>query len=308
MEGRVDLVVHGGDVFHRSRVHPSLVFQAFQPILAIAESGVPVFVVPGNHERSRIPHDRFASHPNLYLFHRPRTVVVRLQDARVSVAGFPYERRGVRERFPQLLEDTGWHRDEADLRLLCMHHCVEGATVGPSDYTFRAAKDVVRCSDLPRQFAAVLSGHIHRPQVIRTDLGGRSLPAPVLYPGSVERTAYAEMKEKKGYMLLECEPGAGGGTLRGSDFVALPTRPMLVRELRPGVVEGEEWVREEMEAQLAATVAEAPKDAVLRIRIHGRVPPELRPVLAASRLRSFFPPEMNFEVLLVEERRPLSRS
>jgi exonuclease SbcD len=178
--GKVDVVVHGGDLFHRSRIPASLVFQAFQPLLEVAEMGVPVFVVPGNHERSRIPHHRFAAHPNLHIFHRPETKVVHVRDDRVAVVGFPYHRRRIREQFPRILEETGWDREEAQLRLLCMHHCVEGARVGPSDYTFRHAPDVIRCSDLPREFTAVLSGHIHRHQVLRESLQGRPLPTPVL--------------------------------------------------------------------------------------------------------------------------------
>jgi len=299
---KVDVVVHGGDVFHRSRVPPSLVFQAFRPLLEVAECGIPVFVVPGNHERSRIPHDRFAAHPKLHVFRRPETMVVETRRGPVALAGFPYERRRVREHFPQILEETGWRREEAGVRLLCMHHCVEGATVGPADYTFRGASDVIRCSDLPTDFAAVLSGHIHRHQVLRRDLLGRPLHTPVLYPGSVERTAFAEMGEEKGFMVLEFEPGGQGGRLVRHDFVSLPARPMLVRDLHPEAAPGMYWLRDDLEAQLTATLADVHRDAVLRVRVHGRVPPEVRTVVAAPRLRCLAPPEMNLQVLLAEDR------
>jgi len=63
LDGEVDLVVHGGDVFNRSRPDSSVVWQAFQPLTRVADKGVPVYVVPGNHERGRIPHLRFAHHP-----------------------------------------------------------------------------------------------------------------------------------------------------------------------------------------------------------------------------------------------------
>ena len=43
----------------------------------------------------------------------------------------------------------------------------------------------------------MLAGHIHRHQVLTQDLGGRPLGAPVFYPGSVERTAFAEEGESK---------------------------------------------------------------------------------------------------------------
>jgi len=298
----VDLVVHGGDVFHRSRVPPSLVYQAFRPLVEVAEAGIPVFVVPGNHERSRIPHDRLTRHPNLHLFRQPRTEVVEIRGMRVAIAGFPYERRRIRDRFPQVLGDTGWGPHGADLRLLCMHHCVEGATVGPAEFTFRNAADVIRCSDLPTGFAAVLSGHIHRHQVLLKDLGGHALPTPVLYPGSVERTAFAELGEEKGFLLLALEPDGQGGRLGAYDFVRLPDRPMLIRDLHPEAGRGVHWSASDLDAQLAANLGDAPRDSVLRLRIHGRVAPDLRHAVGAAALRRITPPEMNLEVLLVGDR------
>src|SRR5690606_26158892 len=128
--------------------------------------------------------------------------------------GVPDGRRGVRTRFPAIVESTGWREHDADVRVLCMHHCAEGATVGPADFTFTSASDVVRVRDVPAAFAAVLSGHIHRQQVLTTDLRGRPLDVPVLYPGSVERTAFAEMGERKGYLVMDVSPGGGGENVR----------------------------------------------------------------------------------------------
>lgn len=306
----VDFVVHGGDVFHRPRVPPSLVYQAFQPLIEVADSGVPVFLVPGNHERSRIPHCRFAAHPNLHIFDGPDTKVLEIRGTMVALAGFPYVRRNIRESLPEVLERTGWRRRESDLRLLCVHHCVEGATVGPRNYTFRHAKDVIRCSDLPAEFAAVLSGHIHRHQVLTTDLSGRRLPTQVLYPGSVERTAFAEMGEEKGFMVLEFEPNSLGGSLTGYEFVRLPSRPMVEDELRPNGGSDQIWSRGDLERQLAAVVGEAPNNAVLRIRVLGVIPPNARPSISAARLRSLAPPEMNMDVITPgdESRRSSPRS
>jgi len=193
------------------------------------------------------------------------------------------------------------------VRLLCMHQCVEGATVGPADYTFRRAPDVVRCSDLPAEFAAVLSGHIHRHQILQRDLRGRPLPTPVLYPGSVERTAFAEMGEEKGVVLAELRGGAEGAGLIRHDFVHLPTRPMLVRDLHPTSKTCGAWLREDLEARLEAVLKEVPIDAVLRIRVHGRVSREALFAVAAPRLRRLSPPEMNVQVIITEsggERRP----
>lgn len=311
LNGEMDLVVHGGDVFHRSRPHSTLVAQAFEPLIEVAERSVPVFIVPGNHERSRIPHVRFASHPLIHVFDRPRTFQVPVADRRVALLGFPYERDVVRRRFPELIAATGWRAGAADVSLLCVHHCFEGATVGPADFTFRRGPDVIRCRDIPEGLTAVLTGHVHRHQVLTRDLDGHLLPAPVLYPGSVERTAYAEMGEEKGYLVLEIDdgapheprPGSGDGpspaapTLRWT-FRPLPARPMVAADLRAAGLGSRE-----LRARIATVLAEAPPEAVLRLRLEGRIADDAHGVLSAEALRSLVPPDMNVDVVLADEPR-----
>jgi len=211
LRGDVDLVVHGGDVFYRSRVKPSLVLRAFDPLKRIADAGVPVFVVPGNHERSAIPFPLLASHPRVHIFDRPRTFTLTTRGVQIAVAGFPCVRNGVREEFLRLLSDTA--AGPADVRLLVLHQSVEGATVGPADFVFRGGPDVIPGRMIPRGFAAVLAGHIHRHQVLT-----RNLAAPVVYPGSTARTSHAEDGETKGFVTLQLEPGDDGGRLRSLEF------------------------------------------------------------------------------------------
>jgi DNA repair protein SbcD/Mre11 len=206
MRGEVDLVVHGGDVFFRSQVKPGVVFDAFAPLKRIADSGVPVFVVPGNHERSAIPYPLLAAHPGVYIFDRPRTFNVNVRGVAIAIAGFPNDRDHIAETFPGLLEQTQWQSLAADVRLLCMHQTVEGAQVGPVDYTFRTAPDVIPGRAIPSGFDAVLSGHIHRHQVLTRDLRGDALASPVIYPGSTERTSSAERFESKGYITMAIAP------------------------------------------------------------------------------------------------------
>ena len=289
LEGRVDVVVHGGDLFHRPGVPASLGYQGLAPLVRVAESGVPVLLVPGNHERSRIPHVRFGEHPRIHVFDRPRVIDLHLRGGRARFVGFPFERQ-VRSRFRSLLRRAGWRPDPGSPTLLCMHQCVEGATVGPSDFTFTSGDDVVQAGDLPPGLCAVLSGHIHRHQVLTHGLSGRPLPAPVFYPGSVERTAVAERDEPKGYLVVEIDPRSPE-TVPRLTFHRLPARPMLVRELD---VEGRSGAA--VEAALSAIVGAAPPDAVLRIRTHGTAGEEARRVLSARHVRRLAPPAMNLEI------------
>jgi len=294
MAGEVDIVVHAGDVFDRPSVVPSVAYQAYEPLCRIADNGIPVFIVPGNHERSRLPHARFAAHPGVHVFHQPRTFIADIRGTLIALSGFPYERRDVRTGFAELLERTEWRGARADRRLLCIHHCVEGATVGPGDFTFTAAADVIRLRDVPSEFTAVLSGHIHRHQVLITDLERRPVHVPVLYPGSIERTSFAEMEEQKGYVLLRLDATTPRRDVRW-EFRPLPARPMIRRELAVDALSAKG-----LDTAVRSIVAAAPSDAVISIRLSGQLSNEHWRTISAARLRSFVPATMNLDIFPVE--------
>jgi exonuclease SbcD len=295
LAGEVDVVVHAGDVFDRSKIDPTLAYQAFEPLCRVADRGIPVFIVPGNHERSRLPHLRFASHPGVYVFDRPRTFHTEVRGTRIAIAGFPYE-RDVRARFAGLVQQTGWRSSAAALRLLCIHHCVEGATVGPGHYTFTTAADVVRIREVPAEFAAVFSGHIHRHQVLTTDLARRPVSTPVLYPGSLERTTFAEMGEPKGFMIVRLGVDEEAGSARvTSEFRELPARPMVRAEV---AVEG--MSETALEAAVREIVAAAPVDAVLSIRLTGAPTASQWHAVSSARLRAMTPSTMNVDIVPVD--------
>ncbi len=294
--GDIDVVVHGGDLLYRSRVPAWLVEAALAPLKRLASSGVPVLLVPGNHERGQLPCPLLALHDGLYIFDRPRTIALEARGVRVAFIGFPYT-PDIRRRFPHVLAaaacdsrpappplapdgDGRWRgpavaasteRDAAkagDVRVLCVHQCIEGATCGPGNYTFRFAPDVIRAADLPRDVAVTLSGHIHRHQVLRP-----AHRSPVIYAGSIERTSFAEAPETKGYVVLEFTKSG----FCGFQFRALPARPMVTRTISLGGASPSQ-----VHARVAAAIETTPYDAVVRLRVADAIPP----ALTAAMLRS----------------------
>jgi DNA repair exonuclease SbcCD nuclease subunit len=187
-----------------------------------------------------------------------------------------------------LLQATDWEQADADVRLLCVHQCVEGATVGPANYTFTTAPDVIRGADIPHGFMAVLAGHIHRHQVLQRDLRGQALAAPVLYPGSIERTTFAEAGEDKGYLMVRVRRGGAPADWR---FCALPARPLVRHTLRTIGVGAAD-----LEVRLRALIDAAPADAVLSIRVEGAIADDAQRLLSAAHLRTLAPPTMNVEL------------
>ena len=186
----------------------------------------------------------------------------------------------MRTQFVDLVEATRWRKADAHARILCIHQCVEGATVGPNDFTFTTAADVIRARDLPAGFCAVLSGHIHRHQVLTRDLRGMPIPTPVLYPGSIERTLVAEANETKGYMTVDLTLDAGETRLDWQ-FHQLPARPLVRREIHLDTVHDAA-----VEAAIRGLIAGSPADAVLTIRVLGKVGDAARRVLSAANLRA----------------------
>ncbi len=290
--GEVDLVVHGGDLLFRSKVPAELVRLALEPLLEVADTGVPVVLVPGNHERSTLPFPLLAAHAHLHVFDQPRTIGIDVAGCRVAVAGFPCERKEIGLRFAELVAATRWQAGADDLRLLCLHQTVEGATVGPQNYTFRSGSDIIPGSDLPNGFAAVLCGHIHRHQVLTHDLGRRPLPAPVFYPGSVERTSAAERDEAKGFLVLEFEAGRDtGGRLVGWRFHELPARPMI--DIDASSERGQDV---DLRSRLRSRFESADPDAVIRLKVGESLTEEERLVLTAASLRELALPTQTVEV------------
>jgi DNA repair exonuclease SbcCD nuclease subunit len=284
-----DLVVHGGDLFFRSRVPHPIVDKVYDSLWRFAQTGIPILIVPGNHERSKLPTSIWLAHPNIHVFDTPKTYRVAVSRTSIAVSGFPFVRDDIRRRFKEVIAETGWDESSADIKLLCMHHFVEGAQVGPSGYTFRSGPDVVRMSDIPTDCVAVLAGHVHRKQVLRKTIGNDELQ--VIYPGSTERTSFAEKDEPKGFFDIEIDRGpAGTGWVTELEFHELPARPMFDLEI------GAEVQASGLRGYLLDRIAKLDKNAVVRLACANQLDSATGAMLTASFLRSVFPSSMSFQL------------
>ncbi|MBN1999239.1 metallophosphoesterase [candidate division KSB1 bacterium] len=222
LQGNVNMVVHGGDMFFRSRVHPLVVSMAFEPLLKIADAGTPVFIAAGNHERSRIPVSLFEKHRNIFIFDRPDTFSLNINRIKIGMAGFPCIRENSREKFASMVEKTRWRKQNCDMYFLAVHQAFQGAQVGAQNFTFTSGADVITPNDIPSEFSAVLSGHIHRYQVLN-EYFSELYRCPVFYPGATERTSFSERHETKGFIILTLDDTK---SIKW-EFFPLPTRPMV---------------------------------------------------------------------------------
>ncbi len=219
-EFSVDLVIHAGDLFDTPRPGDGVITAAAEPLWDLASAGIPVILVPGNHERSLLPQALLLTHPNIHILREPGTVVLTLRGLRIAVAGFPCIRHDAAQRFPLQLQETRWEQAAADVNILAIHQTFAGARCGPGNFQFRDGEDVVPCEAIPAGFHYVAAGHIHRHQ---------SLPTPaadgcsIVYAGAPDRITFAEIGEPKGCVLMEF----ADGRVRPR-FVEHDVRPMAI--------------------------------------------------------------------------------
>lgn len=300
----MNLVIHGGDLFFRSRVHPFIIEQAFEPLLRIADSGIPVYIVPGNHERSNIPQSLLETHPNIKIFSTAKTFIHESDGLLIALAGFPYYRNGIRKEFTEIIKQTNLLTTDVDLRFLCMHHIMEGAFAGIQHYIFRNGDDVIKSAEIPANIDAVLSGHIHTKEIMRYDTSGRPLAVPVFYPGSTERTSFAEREEIKGYFILtlSADPFTKE-TSKTSRFVKLDTRPMIELEILMN-----DMSVEELKQILIGKIKTLSPESIIRLKPQGTIPKHLLPCFRAGFLRTIVPATMNiYSTLQFQENRTNKR-
>ena len=286
---RPDLVVHGGDLFFRRRIPPKIVDMVYEALLEFSEAGIPMFIVPGNHEGSRLPASLWLEAASLHVFDRPRTFHVEVSGQVVAISGFPFVRADAGVKFAEMVAETGWQDTAAPIRILCMHQAVDGAQFGPANYTFRAGRDVVSLPDIPEDFSVVLTGHIHRRQVL-TASRGKGAP-PIIYAGSIERTSFSEKDEPKGFFEI-CLGMDENGRWTANDitFRELPTRPMVEVSIGP------EIDASGLRAYLEQSISGADQDSIVKLRSRWAPDPSVRARLTAPFLRSVFPPSMNVQL------------
>lgn len=281
VEEKVDLVVHGGDFFFRSKIPPMIVDLAYNILYDFADNDIPIVIVPGNHERSELPISFLTSHPNIHILEEPRSMILKIAGKDVALCGFPFIRHNLRANFPFVVNELIEGIEEADLKLLCLHQSVGGARV--KGFTFNYGQDVLAVGDIPELFDAVLCGHIHRRQTLWKYAENRAIP--ILYPGAIERTSFAEKDEEKGFYVLHFHDNQEEQlVLSRIEEVNLPTRPMIEINIISSI-KNEEELKEWLEYELD----HIPANSVVRVK---SLDDPIKKILTASFMRSILPKTM----------------
>ncbi len=278
-EERADLVIHGGDLFFRTLVPNAIIDMVYERIFNFAETGIPIVIVPGNHESSRLPVSLFMQHPNIYYYSQPLVFQFSFKGVDFDIAGFPCVRKDVKGKFPEIVEQIQPSLRAESIKILCMHQSIEGSKCGPSDYTFRGGKDVIPISALPSNYDLFLSGHIHRSQMLYS-----ACQTPIIYPGSIERTAFAEKDEDKGFYEINIDENQE----ISYRFIKLETRPMIDVTLQKDL-----YTATTLKAEILEQIEHLPKDSLLRFKMKN---PAHISFLKVKFLDEIIPASMNYQI------------
>ncbi len=285
-------VIHGGDLFFRTRIPKLIVQRVYELLLEFSESGIPIFIVPGNHESSRLPDRSILNRSGIHVFDAPETFILETDGILTAIAGFPFVRGNIRDTFPLLYSQTGLEDSTADIKILCLHQAVEGSKVGPSDFTFKQGEEVIQGEDLPLGLSAILCGHIHQRQILDFPAKNEKAHRSVIFCGSIERTSFAEKDEEKGFYLLGFPmEGNDVRSLRRLSFIPLQTRAMIDFAL-----DGLSLTPENLKTRLTDCFSALDPDAVVRLNHQDPVPEWITKQLTASFLREAAPRSMNIQL------------
>ncbi|NHJ39534.1 MAG: exonuclease SbcCD subunit D [Asgard group archaeon] len=186
----VDYVLHGGDIFNRSKPPKKAITRAYRIIENLLKDDIGFLVAPGNHERSKLPNTLLQYHPKCHIFSKLEVLDF---GNRYKLIGFPYSEDAAISIIPQL-EKLSVKYNESSLMLLC-HQLFDGVSFGPLNFTFGLSHGAIDPLRLPMNCDLVITGHIHRAQSLQKGL--------IVYPGSTERTSFIEAIEPKGYLIID---------------------------------------------------------------------------------------------------------
>jgi len=238
----IDLVLVAGDIYKNRTPNPTHQREFAKRINRVARTGVPVFILTGNHDA---PTSSTRAH-SVEIFDTLEIASVQIAatlgthtiDTRhgpIQIVAVPWLNRqslltrdellglpiGAVElemirRVAEFMEEALQSFDQTLPTVVAFHGTVTGATYG-AERSVMLGQDLV----LPRGIIDVPGvdyvalGHIHKHQQIGPK-------PPMIYPGSLERIDFGEEHEEKGFVIADVEKGHADWR-----FVPVHARPFV---------------------------------------------------------------------------------
>ncbi|MDX2198639.1 MAG: metallophosphoesterase [Phycisphaerae bacterium] len=248
------MLLYSGDLWDTPRPPAMDVLSAATEIRAVADAGIPVVVIAGNHDAGVLSGSVWLEHPNLHTVTRPRPILLESDGVRVGIAAIPFIREPA--SWYAALSQVAADLPPADVRIVLAHQAFVGAVCGAQNFRFRLGRDVVDPARIPPGFDLVATGHVHRPQILQPLLNG----PPIVYAGATDRIAFTERNEDKGHARIDFAEGRARVRFERADCRPMQFVPLDITGLpSTKIVE-----------LVESSVAALPTDAVAEVRLTGQ--------------------------------------
>ncbi|MEM1055791.1 MAG: exonuclease SbcCD subunit D [Bacteroidota bacterium] len=285
----IDVFLFAGDAYRTADPTPTqqkLFAEALRPI---AEAGIPIVMVVGNHDHP-VSFGKASSvdifgvlEGNVHVFSTPTfrgpSDPIETKSGPLQLIALPWpirskilSREEYRRSTPHEIRDTieqmytGFVRQSAseldpDLpAVVAAHLTVQGSELSGSERASLIAHEptfsVGQLAQPGVDYVAL--GHIHRFQDRNADASERGKGPPVIYSSSIERISFKEHDARKGFVLVDIEPGREARTQY--EYVDTPARRFLPIEVDATEAE------DPTSALLAAIAREDVAEAIVRVR------------------------------------------
>ncbi len=230
-ENKVDLVLFCGDAYKNRDPSQTQQREFAKRIKRLSSSGIPVFLLIGNHDLPNAIGRATATEifdtlavENVYVSNRPDIYHIPTQSGTLQIVSLPWLRRSailskeetkdlnferINQRLQQVLTNIittlAAKLDPALPSILAAHVWVSGARVGSESLMTIGQEHVLLPSNVAHPaFDYIALGHLHRQQVLSTN-------PPVVYAGSLARQDFGEEEDEKGFYLVEIESDSESG-------------------------------------------------------------------------------------------------
>ena len=226
LENKADLVLFCGDAYKSREPTPTQQREFARRINRLAQKGIPVFLLTGNHDLPNAFGRATATEifdtlaiKKVYVSSRPDIYRIPTSSGRLQIVSLPWLRRSallsreetknlnfqqINERLEQVLTDIiTANAEKIDPKLpaiLAAHVWVVGAKVGSeASMTIGQEHTLLPGNIAHPAFDYIALGHIHRHQAVHEN-------PPAVYAGSLERLNFSEETDDKGFYVVDIEP------------------------------------------------------------------------------------------------------
>jgi exonuclease SbcD len=227
LANKADLVLFCGDAYKSREPTQTQQREFAKRISKLAVSGIPVFILTGNHDMPNAIGRATATEifdtlaiKNVFVANRPDIFKIPTPGGMIQIVSLPWLRRSallsredsknltleqvnhkIQEALTGVIADKAANLDLSLPAILAGHVSIGSAKAGSESMMSIGQEPVLLLSNVALPvFDYVALGHIHKQQVLNEN-------PPVVYAGSLERVDFGEENDDKGFYVIDILPG-----------------------------------------------------------------------------------------------------